>query len=70
MNMTKNKMPPRVVTKVSHEESKFASFRVEVKASLLEAALDPESWPENVCVRRFWKKRSADDETPSGGELK
>ena len=67
--MTKNKMAPRAVTKVSHEDSKLASFRVEVQASLLQVALDPDSWPENVCVRRFWK-RSTDVETTSGDELK
>ena len=50
--MADNNMKPRAVTKVSHCESTFASFKVEVKASLLKTVLDPESWPENVCVRR------------------
>lgn len=67
--MTKNEMVPRAVTKVSNQNSKLASFRVEVKASLLKAALDPNSWPENVYVRRYWK-RNTDVETPSGGEQK
>ena len=58
--MTDNKMPPLDVKKVSHKDSKFASFRVQVKASLVEDVLHPDSWPENVCVRRFWQKTSED----------
>ena len=62
--MSSNGMKPKSVVKVSHADSKLASFRVEVTASQVEKVLHPDSWPQNVCIRRFWKKRM-DAEPPS-----
>lgn len=58
--MTDNGIPPLDVKKVSHKDSKFASFRVQVRALLVKDVLHPDSWPENVCVRRFWQKSTQD----------
>ena len=48
---------PRDIEKLSNTEAKFSSFRVEVKVSELDTLLDPNFWPEGVCVRRFYRKK-------------
>ena len=48
----------RGVQKVSKEEAKFVSFRVEIKVSDMKKVLDSDFWPEGIHVRRFFKPRS------------
>ncbi|ELT94284.1 hypothetical protein CAPTEDRAFT_187692 [Capitella teleta] len=50
----------REVEKVSHKDSKFASFRVVVKASSLPPLLSEDFWPLGVRVRRFFRKTAED----------
>jgi hypothetical protein len=56
--LTDNGINSRSVIIVSNNEARFSSFKVEVKVSELEKLLDPEFWPDGICVRRFYKPRS------------
>ena len=55
--MKANTMDPQLVEKVLNSEAKFASFRAQIAVSKLPHALDQDSWPENVCVRRYYAQR-------------
>ncbi len=48
----------REIEQTSKDESTFMSFKVTIKASDMNAVLQPEFWPMGVCVRRFWRPRS------------
>lgn len=63
-HMIDNEMEPQTIELVSHEDSRFSSFRVQVNASLLQKVLQPDMWPENVCVRRYWQKKKKEDKSP------
>jgi len=48
----------RSVNKLSKDEAKFASFKVEICLSDMQKVLDPIVWSFGNCMRRFFKRRS------------
>lgn len=65
-------LTPRSVQLISKAESKYASYKVELKMSDLKTALDADFWPEGVCVRRFFNRREqkvSNEETESSEHI-
>ncbi|ELT87934.1 hypothetical protein CAPTEDRAFT_193390 [Capitella teleta] len=54
--METNNMDPVSIERVSKNEARFASFKAQIRVSYLPYELDQDSWPENVCVRRFYAR--------------
>lgn len=54
INFLKNKFPEvRVEQLTSRHPDMYSSFKVDIYEEHFEAALDPNLWPLNACVRRF-----------------
>ena len=51
----------REVTKVSREESKYDSFKVETTVSDMYSLLEPDFWPTGIQARRFFRPRNKDN---------
>ena len=47
----------RSISKLSKDESKFNSFKAEIKVTDLDDVLEPYFWPEGIYVRRFYAPR-------------
>lgn len=47
------------VERTSHEEAKFASFRLTTSREYLDTIMNPDNWPEGIRVRPFYQKRTA-----------
>ena len=60
---------PRCVTKVSKSEAKFDSFKVEVKVTDMETALEEDFWPVGICARRFYKPKQNTEAEIHGAEF-
>ena len=48
----------RDIKHMSHDEARFKSFKVTLPASQLTVAFDCSTWPEGICVRRFFMPRA------------
>ena len=57
-HMTTNHVTVRGVNKVSNDEAKYCSFKVEIKISDLNTVLESDFWPAGICVRRFYRPRA------------
>ena len=55
--LCEHKIAVRKVTLSSNEEAKFASFKVEIKASDMRTVFDADFWPIGICARRFFKPK-------------
>ena len=56
--LKENDIKCRSVKKVSKDEAKFASFKVEFSVEQFKTVLEPEMWPEGVHVRKFFNPRN------------
>ena len=41
----------------SHYPDLYASFKIDITEDCLQTALNPEIWPMNACIRRFFQPR-------------
>ena len=57
-NLLERNITVRNIAKVSNEESKFDSFKVETTTSHMYKILAPSFWPSGIHVKRFFKPRS------------
>jgi hypothetical protein len=49
---------PTIIEKMTRsQEARFVSFHIQVNKSDLPIVMDPKSWRQNVCVRRFIRER-------------
>jgi len=55
--MADNNVNVRSIELVSLDVAKFSSFKVELRKSDLNRALEAEFWPTGVCVRTYFKTR-------------
>lgn len=55
--MADNNVNVRSIELVSLDVAKFSSFKVELRKSDLNRALEAEFWPTGVCVRKYFKTR-------------
>ena len=56
--LSDNGVEVRAIKLVSNSESRFASFKVELKVSDINKVLASDFWPEGICVRRFYTRRA------------
>lgn len=47
------------IERTSHEDAKFASFRLTTNREFLDVVMNPDNWPEGIRVRPFYQKRIA-----------
>ena len=47
--------------KLSKKEAKFDGFKIEIKLSDLHTVIESEFWPNDICVRMYYKPRNDRD---------
>ena len=63
-NLLERNITVRNIAKVSNEESKFDSFKVETTTSHMYKILAPSFWPSGIHVRTFFKPKSLNSDEP------
>lgn len=64
-NFVEKKVKVKELTLLSHEASKFKSFKVTVAKSDVEIMMNENFWPEGVGCKYFWKRNVKDFDSPA-----
>lgn len=64
--ITSRNVPVRNIERTSHNESKYNSFKLTVSADDIGRVLDPQFWPQGICVRRWKKERQNNNDNIFG----
>jgi hypothetical protein len=64
--MYNNKVTIREIKRISKDEARFKSFKVTISRPDLPRVLQPDFWPEGVCVRRFYDRKENPQKSKDG----
>ena len=56
--------------KQSKDSAPSQSFRVRFKTDDYRSVMDPEFWPQGICIRKFYRSRSLPGNVPGTDRLK